>query len=367
MKQKKRSKLKSKLTEVIACPACKGPLVDKSMKLFCHSCQKNYSLQDGIFRASDNKYYWGEINQEQMQRLLDDARKVGWIKALESSQKYFLSSGFKSITRANRADWRFNLPLDRNIRVLAVGSGWGQIPFLLAESYAEVWSLEYIRERIEWQQIRKEQEGIDNLFLVQSNVTCMPFISETFDLVSMNGVLEWVGLANAEKKVRDIQLEVLSNARQLLKPGGYLYIGIENRIGFSMFLGEIDHSGKWFTSLMPRWLANYFVRNFKKNSYRTDEGQNDYRTFTYSPPGYQKLLKEAGFSNIKFYWVQPSYNNPMSFAPINDSRKIDFYYKQIIPQNLIKWLAKQVFRLLIRCGFMNLFSSHLLIYAQKGK
>jgi len=358
---------KSKMLHIIACPNCKIHLEEKNNSLFCSHCQKSYSINDGIFRAVENSYYWGEIDLAQSKQLLQEARELGWTNAVRNLKKTNNDQFFDYLTKANRADWRFNLPLNRHVRVLDIGSGWGQIPFLMADAYDEVWSLEYIKERIEWQQIRRLQEDINNLFLVQSSVTSLPFLHETFDIISMNGVLEWVGLMEKDIAVRELQLNVLKDIFQILKPGGFLYIGIENRIGYSMFLGEYDHSGMKFTSLMPRGLANYYVRNFKKNVYRTDTSPNEYRTYTYSPSGYKKLLHDAGYSQVRLYWVETGYNNPIAFAPINESRKIDYYYKQIIPRNFTKKIAKIILRALIQCGFMKIFSPQLLIYAQKER
>ena len=181
----------------------------------------------------------------------------------------------------------------------------------------------------------------------------------------MNSVLEWVGLVEGKRNVRDIQLGILANIKRLLKPGGYLYVGINNRFGINMFTGELDHSGMRFTSLMPRWLANFYIRKLKKDVYRTEEYQHEYRTYTYSPRGYRKLLTEAGFLKNDLFWVYPNHDNPMSFAPIYEKRMIDFYFKRIVPPNILKWFAKQIFHILIQCGFMGIFSPHLLIYAQK--
>lgn len=357
--------MRPNLLDVVACPRCKDHLEQNGSQLFCSSCTEYYSLQSGVFRAQKNKYYWGEIDQVRMQDLLKNARAVGWLNALEGLPKEIKNSVFDYITRANRADWRFNLPLNHHARVLDLGSGWGQIPFLLAEAYDEVWSLEYIEERIDWQQIRKEQEKKENLYLVQSDVMYLPFLDETFDIISMNGVLEWIGIAKMDSKVSELQLQVLSDVFRILKPGGYLYIGIENRIGYNMFLGAFDHSGMRFTSLMPRWLANQYVKHFKKNSHPIEGNQHGYRTYTYSPPGYRKLLREAGFSNIVMYWVMPSHNNPIVFAPINQSRKIDYFFRQIKPNNIIKKSAKILICTLVRWGFMQLFSPYILIYAQR--
>ncbi|MFX0133461.1 MAG: methyltransferase domain-containing protein [Candidatus Hodarchaeota archaeon] len=362
-----QEKLNQKLIEVIACIKCKGPLKKYNNKFLCPSCNNLYSVQEGVFWASENNYYWGDIDQKQAQQLLKNARKIGWIKALTDLQKKIKNSKFKYYTRANGADWRFNLPLNRHVRVLDVGSGWGQIPFLLAEAYDEIWSLEFIKERIAWQKLRKQQEEVNNLYLVLSNISDMPFLDETFDIISLNGIQQWIGLLKNRVDVHTVQFKILAEAMRLLKPGGYLYIGTKNRIGYDIFMRDIEQSGMSFINLLPRRLSKFYIQHLVKDSYQTKDVQNYYRTYTYTPWGYKKLLTKVGLSNIKFYWVVTSHYNPIAFAPIKEGKKINFYYKQIIPRNLLRKLIKYIYCALIQCGYMRLFSPCLLIYAQKRK
>jgi len=49
------------------------------------------------------------------------------------------------------------------MRVLDIASGWGDLRFLLSQRIAEVYPLEGIVERVDFQQIRHEQERADNI------------------------------------------------------------------------------------------------------------------------------------------------------------------------------------------------------------
>jgi len=108
-----------------------------------------------------------------------------------------------------------------------------------------------------------------------------------------------------------------------LKPAGVLLIGIENRIGLHSFLGRIDHSGLPFTSLMPRWMASVYMKIRQPGFHRTLLNSSaGYRTYTYSPWGYRKLLREAGFHDVDFWWPRDGYNLPHVMYRMADRTEI---------------------------------------------
>jgi hypothetical protein len=127
------------------------------------------------------------------------------------------------------------------------------------------------------------------------------------DLVVMNGVLEWV----AEGRAGDpgaLQEAALRKVVGLLRPGGYLYLGIENRMCAGGFMGYPDpHCGLPFVTILPRPLAQWYARR---------KGASGYRNYLYSSRGYRKLLKKAGFTRLEFYVAAPSYNHPRFFIPL---------------------------------------------------
>ena len=51
---------------------------------------------------------------------------------------------------------------------------------------------------------------------------------------------------------RVLQERFLGQLAACLKPGGALYVGIENRFGRMFWRGTPDHQGLRYTSLMPK-------------------------------------------------------------------------------------------------------------------
>ncbi len=326
----------------------------------------------GNHQESD-EFYWGEVPQADMRAVNALARKEGWQQALETLVRPRYPAIYRYVTNPVRTDWRFLLPLPWESTVLDVGAGWGTISFQLAEAYHQVVALELVAERLEFISIRRQQTRSNRVRPVQGNMLKTPFAPNSFDLVVMNGVLEWAGVSDLEGDPRDVQLRFLRRARELLKPGGYLYIGIENRMAYTAFLGAEDHSGLRYTNLMPRALANFYVRATAylkgirgSESHRTAETARSYRTYTYTYFGYSQLLKEAGFQDISIYAAIPGYNAPLHLVNIDDARSFQyllqmFYHPRRQISRLLLSLAK-------RTCFLSLhkyFASDFCIFAQR--
>ena len=95
-------------------------------------------------------------------------------------------------------------------------------------------------------------------------------------------------MMNSNTPPREAQLIFLREVKRVLANNGCLYVGIENRFGLPFFLGEKDHSGLPYTSILPRKLANFVVKKFGHaggvygdKSERIKE-QKGYYTYTYS-------------------------------------------------------------------------------------
>ena len=316
----------------LVCPRCKLSLTQKGVVLHCENCGLKCVLDEGIydFIGSEGSY-WGEVSSEEMEKALEDAKVNGWkVAARDVGLKYHDINEY--ILSNGRIDWLFHcLDFTRTKSCLDLGSGWGTVTFGLAQYYDEVWSLEAVKQRIEFQKIRQEQDGVNNIKFVRADWLWLPFPDNCFDLVAANGVLEWVGLSDYFRNPRQVQLDFLKEIRRVLKPGGCLYVGIENRFGLPFLLGGKDHSGLPFTSILPRRLANLAVRLFRKTEgeYRRDKRMEEewksYRTYTYSFSGYRKLLKEAYFDQVDLYWTF-SYNIP-KYAGRFDGESFSFFFK----------------------------------------
>lgn len=309
----------------LVCPSCRAMLEHGPAALKCPACGRLVPTDQGFpdFVGQED-LDWGELTQEQMRDVVERARREAWYAPL-------LDMGAKDpflayyILDRSRAGWVFHcLRPSGNDVCIDLGSGWGNIAFTLAEWYKKVWSVESVASRVEFQTIRREQEGNDKLHPVRSGLLSLPFADNVADLVVCNGVLEWIGLSDFSQPVGRLQKTFLREAFRVLKPGGCLYVGIENRFSGLSLLGAKDHSGLPLTNLLPRPLADVAVRRFRPKGRRLGTRERsqvewpDYRTYTYSLGGYQRLLREVGFSSTESRWVWPTYNSPHYSGSFDD-------------------------------------------------
>jgi SAM-dependent methyltransferase len=267
-----------------------------------------------------------------MQELVRYARRRGFQEALNSCLPPFLQENAAS---SGRADARFFLPLGPDTMVLDIGCMWGALSVAIAPHCGAVIGIDQTLETLQLAQLRASEEGLSNVSFMCCDALSIPLKHESFDVVLMNGVLEWLGLdgnyvvdeqwgkrapihpaaANGSYGPRHMQLAGLCEAFRLLKPGGTLFVAIENRVGIGYFLGQPDdHNGLRFTTLLPRRLADLYSKRAL--------GQ-PYRTYTYTDRGLQRLLANGGFAEISLLTALPNYRNPLTIAPV-DRRVLDF-------------------------------------------
>jgi SAM-dependent methyltransferase len=242
---------------------------------------------------------------------------------------------------------------------LDVGSGLGAHTFNLAPYVKMVHSFDLSKKRVRFCEYRKKFESVQNVRIFHSDTTHLPFEAETFDNIIMNGIVEWLPEAEPESNPRASQVGVIKKMWKLLKPGGRIYIGIENRVALNYLTSARDHNRLKYTTLMPRFLASFITWLFRGKPYRT---------YTYSIFGYRKLLKDAGFdiSKITFYIAHPGYNLPKYIIPFEDIGALRFFLGSIAKEKgwkgeIIQLLAKSDLCLrLLRHGFYS-----YAIYAEK--
>jgi len=284
---------------------------------------------DNISFFSEDRY-WGKAPKEELEKALRVLEEKGW-----NEFKELYKDRFDFTFEENRADWRFVVPVSKNFRVLDLGAGMGRISIPLARVVRKVVAFDNSYLRMKFLKMRAEKEGLKNIEVYVGDVFDIPFPKESFDLIVMNGLLEWVGSTDRYKNPREAQIESLKVARNLLKKGGYLYIGIENRFALS-YLRGLDHSGLYFTSYMPRWLASLYTRIRKGKRYDT---------YTHTKSGYKKLLGESGFDNIDFYLPYPGYNLPRIMIPYDNLEAFSYAVRTLMSSVGIK---RKVARFLAR-------------------
>ncbi len=216
---------------------------------------------------------------------------------------------YRIVTDARR-DLFFRMrPPPADCRVLDVGSGWGQIALPLAR-HARVCALEPTAERLDFIQAAARQEGTSKrMWFVQSDFLGVSF-SDTFDLVTCIGVLEWVPKFAPSLAPLEAQRAFLSALRRVVAPGGRLVIGIENRLGLKYLLGAPDdHIGHPGVAVYDADLAS--------RKWAAVSGQ-PLRSLTHTRAEYETLLAEAGFANIAFFAAFPDYKLPEAIVPAGD-------------------------------------------------
>ncbi|MBI3804302.1 MAG: class I SAM-dependent methyltransferase [Nitrospirae bacterium] len=349
----------------MACPQCEEPLSQEGA-LSCAVCRNTWKTVDGIpcFAASD--YYWGEIPETEMIQVNDLAKEIGWRNAIDQKVAPAYPAIHDYMINEARADFRFVLPLNSHSKVLDVGAGFGTISFGLQPHCGWITAVELIAERAKFIETRRAQEKLDNMEVVIASALKLPFAPETFDFIVVNGYLEWVGLADPTVNPRTLQIQFLSQLHRLLKPGGTIYIGIENRFGYDNFLGAKDHSGLRYTSLMPRWMADLACRFYLKQPYRVSRVYHNYRTYTYGKGGYRHLLQESGFGDCQFFMPVPGYNRPVELISLDHPAPLRFYLNHAIsPISRLGKIKKKLALWGASLGLTACLSPHFSIVARK--
>jgi len=302
----------NKMIAGLCCPDCGGPLSTVQDEFRCPSCGPVGKCVDGIPCFTNPNYYWGEIPRESMQEANRLAREIGWQAAVERvvSQKALRDY----ISAPWRADFRKVWTLLPNSSILDIGAGWGGIAAGLAAHFSRVVAVEGVLERTRFIDTRARQMKLP-IEAICADFLRLPLAPQQFDAVVLSGVVEWVGTARPVGDPRDLQIAFLRSVRELLKPSGFVCVGIENRIGRDALLRGEDHSGVRYTSLMPRKMAGLVCGMFAKR-HRSDANAG-YRTYTYSLPGYRKLFREAGYGTVRAFHAWNGYNEPTVLLPLD--------------------------------------------------
>jgi ubiquinone/menaquinone biosynthesis C-methylase UbiE/uncharacterized protein YbaR (Trm112 family) len=334
--------VKGFLEQIIMCPRCgaEGLTVARDA-VTCSRCGSTYPVRDGVPYFLDVDRYWCNVPRQEMQAIVELVRENGFRDALQSHVAPYLHS---AILPPGRADARFFLPLGPSSRVLDLGCMWGGLTVALADHCATIVGIDQTLETLQLARHRVEEEGRENVFFVGGDARRIPVRDNTFDLVIMNGVLEWLGVqdeyvveahwgkrAGADGGTSDatnprrLQLEGLQEALRVLKPGGTLCVGIENRVRTGYFVGEPDdHTGVRYSSLLPRRLATLYTRLAIRQPYRA---------YTYTARGLRKLIRTAGFADQTWFTAFPTYERPRTILPL-DSKLLRFCLEHVLSQEM---------------------------------
>ena len=355
------------MSTMYACPRCHTTLDHQEAGLRCDTCRITFPIRDGIPDFSSRKHYWNHIDEERMDVLLEIARDRGYRYAVEKILGPFAGQYLVGyVLDDSRADFRTILPLTSETNVLDLGAGWGAVSCGLAGDCQSVTAVDTNAQSLAFIQLRAEQSGLTNVKVAQIDPlddACLPFPDGSFDVAILNGVLEYVGEASTRLSPDEVQRRCLREIRRVVKPGGVLFVGIENRYGLLYFLGTRDHSNLRFTSLLPRALANLIMQL---------RLHKPYRTYTYSCRGYRELLKSSGFDDPSIYLAYPTYREPHFILPSDNDKALLYFVRRHaahIKSRAQRLLVRTVFKLLpprLSCGLMvRVFYCYMLVAEAK--
>jgi SAM-dependent methyltransferase len=338
------------------CPACGADVREAPDALACAGCGRRWEIRRGTPIFTERPRFWGNVDRAAMVAMTARAETEGWRSAI---RHHLPEAVWSHVDEPGRADGVFFLPMDHDLAVLDAGCMWGGLTVPLARRYREVAALDATFESIDFLRVRAAQEGLDNIARACGSLLALPYPDARFDLAFVNGVLEWVGLAEDFVVERDygrrhtapaptgagdpraLQLRALAEMRRVLRPGGLLYLAIENRYAYKYFLGSPDdHSAVRFTSLMPRPLADLTMRWLLRQRYRT---------YTYSARGLRRLLADAGLEARAMYACCDSYRDPQAIIPLDEPAMIRFYYRTLRLGNVPRW-KRALFGLALAAG-----------------
>jgi SAM-dependent methyltransferase len=242
--------------------------------------------------------------------------------------------------------------------VADIGAGLGTTAIALARSAAHVFALDKSQRRAALVAARARAEGLTNITPVHADASLLPLGPATCDLAILIGALEWTGLGQA--RPLESQKAVLAEVTRVLKPGGTLLLGIENRFAAHYFAGaREEHTKLRFASLLPRPVARAYCR--------LSRGW-DLPAYTHSRRRLLELVSSAGLEP-RLGAALPSYSEPqLSFDEDDFDAAWHFYLRHVYHySSALRRLSGAVARLTPSTFVTPVVPSFWLVARKEGK
>lgn len=243
----------------------------------------------------DHQGAYTDLGSPEEQSLIDELRRCPWRDVVDRRYAHQLPWLYHIITDPSRSRMLDMMTVPPGGRFLDVGSGWGQVTIPLSR-IGETFALDQTVNRLRiLREIARQEQVLPHLLC--GNIHTLPLRQHFFDVIIVNGMLEYTNLGREEGD-RAAHLAVLRKLAAALTGDGCLYIGIENATGLKYILGAPDdHTGK------------------KGFTYRTDRDEGT-AARTWALDQYLKLFKEAGLDAETTYGCFPDYKLIRHMVPL---------------------------------------------------
>ena len=214
-----------------------------------------------------------------------------------------------------RSNWLWLAELSRWDRALDLGASAVPQTAGLAQHFTSVHYLRWDRRLLGGLWTEFTAEGYANIAPVCATPLHLPYRDAAFDCVTVDGECTRALADAAGMAFRAIQHPLLQECRRILRPGGCLYVGIASRRSWGHTADPADRLGG--VARQPPAPRAPLGRA------RHGPAANHVASFR----GLELHLRHAGFSRVRAYGVEPSYEQPLCIIPL-DRRAILAYERR---------------------------------------
>jgi SAM-dependent methyltransferase len=221
--------------DLFCCSRCDGRLTREPHGFRCDACAHDFPDRDGIpslFAAND----WATNKRD----VTEQMRAFYEANPFPNYDEFDSAGSLIDKARAGLFARLLDEQIPFGARVIECGCGTGQLTNFLSIANRTVVGVDLCLNSLKMATAFKDHNGLDRAHFFQMNLFRPCFHAESFDLVISNGVLHHTS---------DPLLGFKSIAR-LVKPGGYILIGLYHRYGRL----ATDVRRAWFHATNDRFL-----------------------------------------------------------------------------------------------------------------
>lgn len=306
------------------CPTCEVPFSITPDGIACASCGFGGRVIDGVLCFVNPEGCECGNSREEIARINCLTQEVGWQAAI----KQVLPEKAGWIGDEHQADFKnvWELPPDANI--LDIGDNWGTVAAVLGKTFAQVTVVNKFLEHARLIALRMRELRLP-VETICADYRRMLLAPGQFDAVVLSETLH-TGIPDGRGNAREVQLLLLKAARAVLKPSGFICVGVENRFGW------------------------HRLRRF--------HGRGHPRASVHSLAGYRALLREAGYEQVRAYHSWNGYDSPSFLLPLENRAALEHFaglYNCSRPKYWALWLAA-------RTGLWQRLAPEVIFVAAKG-